>query len=493
MGSLTWDVQNFPDPVAKIADYKKQNIDMIVIEESYISKGLEEYQLLDQKGFLAHDENGKSLDTTEDPAWWGHGGMFDWTNKKGRDFWHDYRRQALIDAGIVGHWTDLGEPEMHNPYFKYSKELDHEMIHNSYNIEWLQGIYDGYLRNTPEKRPFMMSRSGGMGMQALGAVIWSGDIASDFASLASQMPQQAHMMWSGIDYYSSDVGGFHRKALQHIGTEQTKEQAMDELFTQWFAYASLFEVPVRAHTENLCNCKETAPDRVGDLASNRANINLRYQLLPYYYSLAHRATLDGEPMFPSLEYYYDNDMQAKNLGQVKMIGPFLVGSGVAKAEQKLAKIYLPKGVWFDFRTAQRIDSKGQWITQDLYVNERLTLPLFAQQGSLIPEHVDNLNILKVFGFGEQQFAWYDDDGASTAYLQGDYQKIQLQSKQQEVALSRVNGSTLNIDRLVWLLPKQMKIKSVSSNSGDLTFSQQGNVVTITLPSIDDELNIKLKF
>jgi hypothetical protein len=37
----------------------------------------------------------------------------------------------------------------------------------------------------------------------------------------------------------------------------------------------MFELPVRPHTENLCNCKETAPDRIGDLPSNRENLKLR--------------------------------------------------------------------------------------------------------------------------------------------------------------------------------------------------------------------------
>lgn len=492
MGSLTWDLVNFPKPVEKIAAYKKQNIDMIVIEESYISKGLEEYKTLDKKGYLAHDNEGNSLDATEDPAWWGHGGMFDWTNKEARDFWHDYRRQDLINAGVIGHWTDLGEPEMHNPHFKYSDGLNHEMIHNSYNNEWLQSIYDGYQRNNPEKRPFMMSRSGGMGIQALGAIVWSGDTASDYASLASQMPQQSHMMWSGLDYYSSDVGGFHRAALQNIGEQQDKEQAMNELFTQWFAYSSLFEVPVRAHTENLCNCKETAPDRIGDIDSNLANINLRYQLLPYYYSLAYRAAFNAEPIFPSLEYYYDNDQQAKNLGQVKMIGPFLVGSAIAKAGQQSASTYLPKGTWFDFRNGNKIDSAGQWLEQDVYVNKLLTLPLFVQQGALVPMHIDNKNSLKVFGFGEQTFTWYDDDGMSTAYQQGDYQKIQLQSKNQVINFTRDSGEKLTIDQLIWVLPTQDKVKSITSEMGELDFIQQGNTVIVTLPKIAKSLSVSLK-
>ncbi|WP_019614243.1 TIM-barrel domain-containing protein [Psychromonas ossibalaenae] len=492
MGSLTWDLKNFPKPADKIAAYKKADIDMIVIEESYISKGLDEYKELDKRGFLAHDNKGNSLDVTEEGAWWGHGGMMDWSNKEGRNFWHDYRRQALVDAGVTGHWTDLGEPEMHNPDFKYGDGLDHEMIHNSFNMIWLQSIYDGYQRNNPEKRPFMMSRSGGIGMQALGAVIWSGDIGSDYASLAAQMPQQTHMMWSGLDYYGSDIGGFHRKALLNSDMEQTKEQAMDELYTQWFAYSSLYEVPVRAHTENLCNCKETTPDRIGDMDSNRASIKLRYELLPYYYSLAYRAYSQAEPLFPSLEYYYPNDQQAKNLGHIKMVGPFLVGSSVAEQGQKDSSTYLPKGTWYDFRSGKRVVSQGEWFKQELYINKILTLPLFAKEGALIPQSINKENSLKIFGFGEQQFTWYDDDGASSAYQQGKYQQIQLHSKNKQVLLSRTAGSKLTINTINWILPSDKKIKRVSSNLGDLKFEQRGTQLHIKLPDFDKQLNLELK-
>ena len=90
-------------------------------------------------------------------------------------------------------------------------------------------------------------------------------------------------------------------------------------------------------------------------------IYLRYKLLPYYYSLAYKAYSEAEPVFPSLEYYYPHDEQAKNLGQVKMIGPFLAGSAVAKQGEKLSSIYLPEGTWFDFRSGEKIVSKPQIV------------------------------------------------------------------------------------------------------------------------------------
>ena len=86
-----------------------------------------------------------------------------------------------------------------------------------------------------------------------------------------------HMSFSGIDYFGADVGGFHREAL---------DGDLNELYQQWLADAAAFDVPVRPHTFNLARNNETAPDRVGDFKSNLANIRRRYELGPYYYSLA---------------------------------------------------------------------------------------------------------------------------------------------------------------------------------------------------------------
>ena len=75
--------------------------------------------------------------------------MVDWTSAGTRDFWHDFRRQPLIDMGVAGHWTDLGEPEMVHPDFVYGDGLTEAEVHNSYNLLWLAG----HLRRLPAQQP----------------------------------------------------------------------------------------------------------------------------------------------------------------------------------------------------------------------------------------------------------------------------------------------------------------------------------------------------
>jgi alpha-glucosidase len=484
MGGLDWDRTNFPDPQGKIAAYKQDGIDLMLIEESYISSGLPEYKALTDLHGLVHDTSGQPVLTNPAGNWWGRGGMVDWLATSAAAEWHNLKRQPLIDMGIVGHWTDLGEPEMVAPGFRYGPDnLADPQVRNSYNLAWAQSIYDGYQRNAPDKRPFIMSRSGGMGLQALGGAMWSGDIGGDFKSLAAQMPQQQHMMWSGMDYYGSDIGGFHRSALGiYPGTH---EDLTNELYTQWFAYSALFEVPVRPHTENLCNCKETAPDRIGDVASNLANIKLRYALEPYYYSLAHRAWLDGEPVFPSLDYYY-GDAGAKGLGHEKMIGSELLSAAVATPGAADVSVYLPAGDWYDLRSGNVTASKGKTVALPVHTDGRFELPILAKDGAIVPM-ADG--VLRVFGESPNSFDWYDDGGVSTAYQRGDYAHVAIAVDGTTLTLTRERGD-LAITSLRWT--RGEPVKDVLIDGTAVAFDSDGPTLTVPLPAFDATLTVEVR-
>jgi alpha-glucosidase len=356
-------------------------------------------------------------------------------------------------------------------------------VHQSYNALWLEGIFDGYRRNVPDKRPFMMSRSGGIGIQAYGGAMWSGDTGGDFGSLAAQMPQQTHMMWSGIDYYGSDVGGFHRAAMGvYPGTH---EELTDELYTQWLAYSAMFEVPVRPHTENLCNCKETSPDRIGDLESNLANLRLRYELLPYYYSVAHWAARRGEPVFPSVDYWFPD--APGELGHVKMIGPNLLSAAVAEPGAAAVDVYLPEGDWYDFRSGAPVSGGGTIMAPLRDEGGHFRLPLFVRDGGAVP--VEG-GVLNVFGTAETRFEWIDDDGSSTRYRRGDLETIRVIVSEPSVELIRGTGNTLEPKRLRWVRPDAAQIKRIVMNSRDVAFAVEGNAIEVALPPFGERLFVE---
>jgi alpha-glucosidase (family GH31 glycosyl hydrolase) len=499
MGSLTWNLGSFPDPAVKMVELKEtQGVGIIHIEESYIGKGLTEYTDLDRQDFLALDCEGCQPTYLTSNPWWGKGGMIDWTNPAARDYWHDLKRQPLIEAGVIGHWTDLGEPEMYNPNAWYAGILDdyvplhqQEDIHNLYNLFWSEGIYEGYLRNENQQRPFILSRSGTAGSQRYGVSMWSGDIGSNITSLATQMNVQMHMSMSGMDYFGADIGGFHRSAL---------DGDLNELYTQWFAIGMAFDIPGRTHTENLCNCKETAPDRVGDLQSNLENVRLRYEMSPYLYSLSHRAYLYGEPVIPPLVYYYQSDPEVREMGHEKLLGRDLLVAIVAAYGEVEREVYLPAGDWYNYYTNELIPSPGKYFGPfSTYQDARFKLPMFARAGAIIPQmYVDEKTmnitglrsdgslrdelIVRVFsGEAVTNFTLFEDDGETIAYQNGEVctTLISQESNSQSVivtvgaSLGTYAGAPIDRDNV---------IKLIAGDGGIITQVRMNGVTLMQFPS-----------
>ena len=202
--------------------------------------------------------------------------------------------------------------------------------------------------------------------------------------------------------------------------------------------SALIDLPLRPHADNVCNCYSTAPDKVGDRASNRANARLRYELIPYYYSLAHRANRVGDPIIAPAIYADESDPSLRGMGAQKLIGDKLLAALETRPDSKSMRVYLPKGEWFDYHSHAWRSSKGEWLDNvPLFHDKLYRLPLYARAGAIIPlldvgdgsvdafgrklGSMDKPTLLKLKIFPHSQaseFTLYEDDGETTAYTQG---------------------------------------------------------------------------
>lgn len=441
MGSLTFDTKAFPNPAAKIAELARRGLGIVVIEEAYISEGLAEYVDLAGKGFLVRSksEPDRPLAIDETP-WWGLGSMLDFTNPAAADYWHRSKREPLRQMGILGHWTDLGEPEMFRRVVSKTKDKvvyetplyfgDREQIavNNLFAFRWAESIYRGFGAEQAARRPFILGRTGTSGIQRFGVALWSGDIGSNWESLRSHYRAQGHVSMSGLDYFGSDAGGFYRRAFQDA------PGGFDELYTRWFAAACLTDIPLRPHTMNLGNKFETSPDQVGHTASNLANLRLRYRLIPYLYSAAHRAYSEGYPLVAPPVAYSQGQETLDLSGTHKWIGSDLFARLVLEPEKHTVSVTLPRGRWYDFESGALVSKQGQETLQaSARQGELRRTPLYARGGAMIPlgseqtsEADPNLLELAVFP-GEQAWEGFlvEDDGWSQNYRKGQFARTGL--------------------------------------------------------------------
>ncbi|MCL4202293.1 MAG: hypothetical protein KJ000_07345 [Pirellulaceae bacterium] len=468
MGRLNWDQETddgnhyfFPEPGRRITEYAADHIGVAVIEESYLAKptktftemppDLSSYKPLGD--VCDHTNQNRAADGIQ--GFWGEGRMIDWSDPKAGRWIHEHRRfPNLVQHGVHVHWTDLGEPESYDGSACYEgvevtesgRKSKHPDIHNLYNLLWNKSIWDGYFdkRGTASgaalvnPRPFVLTRSGAAGTQRFGAAMWSGDIASNLNSLATHFNAQLHMSFSGIDYYGADVGGFRREALPHNDKQGSYRGYEAEMYTQWFANACWFDVPVRPHTDNefvsVVPPYETAPDRVGHLASNLANLRQRYELTPYYYALAYEAHLRGRPVIAPLVFYHQNDARVRQLGHEKLVGRDLLVAVVARHGEYERDVYLPEGDWVNYHTREWHNG-GQTVRDvPVYRDGRFQVPVFARAGAILPiMHVDeqtkdvfghqldgsppptDMMVQVVAGRFQTSFTCYEDDGATLDY------------------------------------------------------------------------------
>ena len=140
-------------------------------------------------------------------------------NQKGKNGFGTFKN--LINNGVGGIWGDLGEPEVFPSYASSVKGTADE-VHNSYGHQWAKMIYEGYQKDFPTQRPFILMRAGAAGSQRYGMIPWSGDVNRTWGGLSKQVEIALQMGMQGMAYMHSDLGGFAGANLD------------DELYTRWF-------------------------------------------------------------------------------------------------------------------------------------------------------------------------------------------------------------------------------------------------------------------
>ena len=108
-----WRKGNYENPKKMLADLKDMGFKVVVSQDPVISQANKrQWEEADRLGYLVKDStNGRSYDMPW--PWGGNCGVVDFTLPAVADWWGAYQ-QKPIDDGIVGFWTDMGEPAWSN-------------------------------------------------------------------------------------------------------------------------------------------------------------------------------------------------------------------------------------------------------------------------------------------------------------------------------------------------------------------------------------------
>ena len=451
MGNLSWDAATFPEPEKMISELRAQDVKTVLITEPFILTTSKQWESAVANNALAQNDNGAPY--TFD-FYFGNTGLVDVFSEAGQDwFWQYYEKLAA--QGVAGWWGDLGEPEVHPDDIQHmwqSTKVSGAEVHNAYGHQWAKTVYNNLTALQPDTRPFVLMRSGFLGSQRYGMVPWTGDVSRSWGGLKPQVELALQMSVFGMAYTHSDLGGF-------AGGETFDP----ELYTRWLQFGT-FSPVFRPHAQdNIAPEPIFHADPVKSIA--RKFIQLRYDMLPYNYSLAFENALYGTPLMRPVAMAYGESDWFENADSY-LWGDGLLVSPVTSANQTVWPTKLPEGVWFDFFS----DTKYQGGQTVNYPLSQDNFPVWVKAGSFMPmtdglsrtEQFDTRKIEMHYwhdnSVNSSSYTYYEDDGKNPASVKkGLYTKLLLNASVDDKAELTL---TLDSEGSYIGMPKQRDITYV---------------------------------
>ena len=309
------------------------------------------------------------------PLWAGDGVFGDFTVPDVQKWWRQ-QYQRLLDLGFSGFWYDTNKPAPPTLWVEptiptYSPDRDFTGIgkrQEAHNLTALHQAQTGYERlrsAVPDKRPFILTRSGWAGIQQYAWVV-TGERVTGWDSLQQTISIVLNLGLSGIPFSGSDIG-------------TCSGNPSPELFLRWFQL-SCFLPFCRTHGN-----KHSAPrlpaafdDRI--LNGIRAALDLRAALLPYFYTLAWEAHQRGTPLVRPLCWNAPDRPDLWDVEDTFLFGDALLIAPIVVEDDRERHIRLPPGDWYDFWSDRHWPEQPQ-ITVPVTLDR---LPILVKAGSILP-------------------------------------------------------------------------------------------------------------
>jgi alpha-D-xyloside xylohydrolase len=509
-GSHDFDKARFPDPKAMVDEVHKANARIMISIWGKFYSNTDNYKELASKGYMwtKNVEDG-ALD------WVGPGyknSHYDPYTKEARDIYYRQMKPKLVDLGFDAWWMDNTEPDvLSNTRPADFKKLigptvygGGEITFNPYSLVHTEGFYSHLKNDQPEKRQFILSRSGFAGIQRNATAVWSGDTASRWNNLYDQISAGVSISMSGIPNWTHDIGGYAQETRFQVGDVGSAQENRStgikqgnpedikewrELNLRWFQFGA-FSPLFRSHGEVVKReINEISPAGSPMRESMVWYDQLRYRLMPYIYSTAAETHYESGSIMRGLVMDFPQDDAVKNINDQYLFGHNMLVAPVYVYGARERSVYLPKGAnWYDLYTGE-LHKGGSTATIKA---PETRMPVLVKAGAIVPvgpltqyvdEKPDAPITLVVYTGADGKFSLYEDDGVSNAYLRGEASRIPLSynDKTGVVTIGERAGQYKGM-----VAKRQFKVRfikpGVSSTDNfdvaDRTVSYEGKTVTV---------------
>ncbi|HEY0796542.1 MAG TPA: TIM-barrel domain-containing protein, partial [Acidisarcina sp.] len=424
MGQMDLDPVKWPDPTGMNKQLHDMGFQTMISVWPRFTPGSRYYDTLLKNGWFEHLADGTPTNGLPyDKA----GSDIDSTNPDAAKWYWGVIRDNLVSKGFDSFWADETEPDL-PPNGSYWKIGPGGRYFNVFPLFHTAGIYDGFRRDTTH-RALILSRDAYLGSQRNGTIMWSSDIYPTWDTLKRQVPTGLDFSASGFAYWSNDTGGWQYLPAVHHPAHPPLLDPSDardnvggyddypELYTRWFEYATFLPI-FRTHGSRIYNETWSYGKQAEPILEKY--LKLRYELMPYIYSLGYGTYKSGAPYMRALFMDFPNDPKVADMGDEYMFGPAFLVTPVTEQGATMRKVYLPAGVdWYNYWTNEKLHG-GQTINVAAPIDR---LPLFVKAGSIIPLGTavestrDDQKIAKVAVYpgADGDFTMYNDDGMTYDY------------------------------------------------------------------------------
>ncbi|MFM0500410.1 glycoside hydrolase family 31 protein [Paraburkholderia caffeinilytica] len=409
---FNWNHEKFPDIDGFVQSYLDHGVRLCANIKPCLLQDHPAFDEVARAGLLIASRDG-------DPAWvqfWDEVGAYlDFTNPATIDWWKARVKDSLLKHGIAATWNDNNEFEIWSPDAmaqgfgkpypaREAKVLQTQLM--------MRASHDAQREYAPDRRPFLVSRSGGVGMQRY-VQTWSGDNYSSWETLRFNLKMGLGLAMSGVSNSGHDIGGFSGPAPG------------PELFARWVAFG-IFLPRFSIHSWNddgTVNEPWMYPEVTQQVA---ALIKLRYRLIPYLYELLWQSHRAYEPVLRPMFAEFPHDPRCLVDGDDMMLGSSMLIAPVVEAGQSTRDVYLPDGArWVSYWSGEVFEG-GQTVNLPAPFEQPVAL---LREGCVIPLNVaqqhfgrpaDERAFIAVphDGAGIARGGCVEDDGESEAWRTG---------------------------------------------------------------------------
>lgn len=382
MGDFRFDEEFFPDPEAMVQELKDMGMELMISIWPQISLESENYQEMKQKGYLIRTERGVEVAM----RFGGESIFYDATNPGARNYVWEKCRRNYYEKGIRIFWLDEAEPEYDGYDFdNYRYYLGSNLqIGNVYPQLYARTFYEGQQAEGQENIVNLL-RCAWAGSQRYGALVWSGDIHSDWETLRRQVCAGLHTGLAGIPWWTTDIGGFSG------GDPQS--EAFRQLLIRWFEWGTFCPV-MRLHgtreggyipryadgREALFTGGDNEIWSYGEenCAIMEKMIRFREAMRPYTRRLMEEAHQYGRPVMRPMFYEFPDQKVCWDLKEQYMYGSDLLVAPVLYEDQTERDVFLPEGaVWTELHSGRTYEG-GQTVRIEAALD---VIPVFARNNS----------------------------------------------------------------------------------------------------------------